>query len=318
MPFGVVVSVAVSSEVWVWMRFSRLTNKCTAPGTPLPRHLVHDVPHTAERQQRILISPSPFLSPPIHLVHYIINLLFPVATVCGCPTRNHPNSIRLIIALPSRRRATPCRHPADYENASLRLNRPSLLPPTLHRQITRNGSEIRTFALCACRRDALHIRPHAAPQHLAQMKLHKPTLANMRSGRPTASIPRRPSATPAGLRWRSVASSRLLQPAAAQPVRLAQPISAARPGLRTSPGPIWSTAGAVRSARSTTGHVLPARTSTTGSRHVPPAATKGRCWRRSLRRSVCRSGVLLLSRLLVLGGWRRLGGCKGCDSDKMT
>jgi hypothetical protein len=76
MPFGVVVSVAVSSEVWVWMRFSRLTNKCTAPGTPLPRHLVHDVPHTAERQQRILISPSPFLSPPIHLVHYIINLLF--------------------------------------------------------------------------------------------------------------------------------------------------------------------------------------------------------------------------------------------------
>jgi hypothetical protein len=71
MRFGVVeVSVAMSPLVWLWMRFSPLTSKCTAPGTPLPRHLVHDVPHTAERQQRILTSPSPLLFQLIHLVHY--------------------------------------------------------------------------------------------------------------------------------------------------------------------------------------------------------------------------------------------------------
>jgi hypothetical protein len=87
--------------------------------------------------------------------------------VCGCPTKNHPDSFQLIIALPSRRRATPCRHPADYENASLRLIRPSLLPPTLHRQTIRNGSEIRKFALCATPARCVAYRTQCCATHIS-------------------------------------------------------------------------------------------------------------------------------------------------------
>jgi hypothetical protein len=113
------------------------------------------------------------------------NLNSAVATSCGRPTKNHPNSIQLIIALPSRRRATPYRHPADYENASLRLDRPSLLHPTLHRQIIRNGPEIRTFAHCACRRVASRIRRHTAPQRRTHMRLRKqPLLTCSQDGPP--------------------------------------------------------------------------------------------------------------------------------------
>jgi hypothetical protein len=139
-------------------------------------------------------------------------------------------------------------------------------------------------------------------------ELHQQTLTDTTAGRTTTLI------SPTGL-WRR--STRLLQQSStSRRLQLAQPIPAARPGLRPTPRPVRSTTTwPIWSA--TTGHVLPARAAAPG--HVPAAAAKGRRWRRSFRRSVCWFSMLLLSRLLVLSGtkgrlrwrdWARVSGAE--------
>ncbi|KAF1919274.1 hypothetical protein BDU57DRAFT_135923 [Ampelomyces quisqualis] len=134
----------------------------------------------------------------------------------------------------------------------------------------------------------------ASPAHLilnTKLRHTQQACTNMAPGPSASRVP--PQRLPEWGSWRPDGTARLLQqPTSARHLRLAESLPATGPGLRPTARP-------VRPA--TAADVLPARpTAAPGPGHVPAAAAKERRWRWPVRRAVCRTGVLLLSRLLVL------------------
>jgi hypothetical protein len=191
----------MSPLVWLWMRFSPLTSKCTAPGTPLPRHLVHDVPHTAERQQRILTSPSPLL---FQLITSFAtstkpqfrsrNILWPADKE---PSQLYPADHRL--AQPTPRHAL---QTSSRLRERLFATGPSITPSS-HSPSPNNSQWPRNSYVCPLRMPARCVAYQTAycatasyPYEAAQT-----TFTNMLPGRSSAAISGWPPAASTGLRW---------------------------------------------------------------------------------------------------------------------